>query len=28
VFGESTDAFRIGCLTLIVAGMIGLKLAS
>jgi quaternary ammonium compound-resistance protein SugE len=28
VFGESADAFRIGCLTLIIAGMIGLKLAS
>jgi len=28
VFGESADAFRIGCLTLIIAGMIGLKFAS
>jgi quaternary ammonium compound-resistance protein SugE len=28
MFGESTDAFRIGCLALIIAGMIGLKLAS
>ena len=28
VFGESADVFRIGCLTLIIAGMIGLKLAS
>jgi len=28
MFGESADAFRIGCLTLIIAGMIGLKLAS
>src|SRR6516164_7192363 len=28
VFGESADAFRIGCLTLIIAGMVGLKLAS
>jgi quaternary ammonium compound-resistance protein SugE len=27
-FGESADAFRIGCLTLIIAGMIGLKLVS
>jgi multidrug transporter EmrE-like cation transporter len=28
MFGESADAFRIGCLTLIIGGMIGLKLAS
>jgi quaternary ammonium compound-resistance protein SugE len=28
VFGESADIVRIGCLILIVAGMIGLKLAS
>jgi quaternary ammonium compound-resistance protein SugE len=28
VFGEPADAFRIGCLTLIIAGMVGLKLAS
>jgi quaternary ammonium compound-resistance protein SugE len=28
MFGESADAFRIGCLTLIIAGMIGLKFAS
>jgi len=28
MFGESADAFRIGCLTLIIAGMVGLKLAS
>ena len=27
-FGEPTDPFRVACLTLIVAGMIGLKLAS
>jgi quaternary ammonium compound-resistance protein SugE len=27
-FGESIDAFRIGCLTLIIAGMLGLKLVS
>jgi quaternary ammonium compound-resistance protein SugE len=27
-FGESADVFRIGCLALIIAGMIGLKLAS
>jgi quaternary ammonium compound-resistance protein SugE len=27
-FGESADAIRIGCLSLIVAGMIGLELAS
>jgi quaternary ammonium compound-resistance protein SugE len=28
MFGEPADAFRIACLTLIVGGMIGLKLAS
>jgi quaternary ammonium compound-resistance protein SugE len=28
VFGESVDAYRIACLTLIIAGMIGLKLVS
>jgi quaternary ammonium compound-resistance protein SugE len=28
MFGESTNAFRIGCLVMIVAGMVGLKLAS
>ena len=28
LFGEPTDAGRIGCLVLIVAGTIGLKLAS
>jgi quaternary ammonium compound-resistance protein SugE len=28
MFGESVDAFRIACLTLIIGGMIGLKLAS
>jgi quaternary ammonium compound-resistance protein SugE len=28
MFGESADAFRIGCLSLIIGGMIGLKLAS
>ena len=28
LFGESTDAARIGCLVLIVAGTVGLKLAS
>ena len=28
MFGESTDAFRVGCLVLIIAGMVGLKLAS
>lgn len=28
MFGESADAFRITCLTLIIGGMIGLKLAS
>jgi quaternary ammonium compound-resistance protein SugE len=28
VFGESADVFRVACLTLIVAGMVGLKLAS
>ena len=28
MFGESADAFRIGCLTLIIAGMVGLKLTS
>ena len=27
-FGESADAFRLACLTLIIAGMVGLKLAS
>ena len=27
-FGESTDAFRVACLLLIIAGMVGLKLAS
>jgi quaternary ammonium compound-resistance protein SugE len=27
-FGESTDVVRITCLTLIVAGMVGLKLVS
>ena len=27
-FGESTDIFRVACLTLIIAGMVGLKLAS
>jgi quaternary ammonium compound-resistance protein SugE len=27
-FGESADLFRVSCLTLIIAGMIGLKLAS
>jgi quaternary ammonium compound-resistance protein SugE len=28
MFGESADVFRVACLTLIVAGMVGLKLAS
>jgi quaternary ammonium compound-resistance protein SugE len=28
VFGESADVFRVACLTLIIAGMVGLKLAS
>lgn len=28
MFGEPTDLVRIGCLTLIVAGMVGLKLVS
>lgn len=28
MFGESTDAFRVACLVLIIAGMVGLKLAS
>jgi multidrug transporter EmrE-like cation transporter len=28
MFGESTDAFRVGCLVLIIVGMVGLKLAS
>jgi quaternary ammonium compound-resistance protein SugE len=28
VFGESADVFRVACLTLIVAGMVGLKLVS
>ena len=28
MFGESTDALRIGCLMLIVTGMIGLKLTT
>jgi quaternary ammonium compound-resistance protein SugE len=28
VFGESADIFRVACLTLIIAGMVGLKLAS
>ena len=28
LFGEPTDAARVGCLILIVAGTIGLKLAS
>ena len=28
VFGESADVFRVACLALIVAGMVGLKLAS
>jgi quaternary ammonium compound-resistance protein SugE len=27
-FGESTDIVRVTCLTLIIAGMVGLKLAS
>jgi quaternary ammonium compound-resistance protein SugE len=27
-FGESTDLVRVTCLTLIIAGMVGLKLAS
>jgi len=27
-FGESTDVVRVTCLTLIIAGMVGLKLAS
>jgi quaternary ammonium compound-resistance protein SugE len=27
-FGESADIFRVACLSLIVAGMVGLKLAS
>jgi len=27
-FGESADVFRVACLTLIIAGMVGLKLAS
>jgi multidrug transporter EmrE-like cation transporter len=27
-FGEPTDLFRVACLILIVAGMVGLKLAS
>ena len=28
LFGESTDPFRIACLTLIISGMLGLKLAA
>jgi quaternary ammonium compound-resistance protein SugE len=28
LFGESADVFRVTCLSLIVAGMVGLKLAS
>jgi quaternary ammonium compound-resistance protein SugE len=28
MFGEPADAFRVGCLALIIAGMVGLKLAS
>jgi quaternary ammonium compound-resistance protein SugE len=28
LFGEPADAFRIGCLGLIIGGMLGLKLAS
>jgi quaternary ammonium compound-resistance protein SugE len=28
VFGESADVFRVACLALIVAGMVGLKFAS
>jgi quaternary ammonium compound-resistance protein SugE len=28
VFGESADMFRVACLSLIIAGMVGLKLAS
>ena len=28
MFGESADALRLACLTLIIGGMIGLKLAS
>jgi quaternary ammonium compound-resistance protein SugE len=28
VFGESADVFRVACLSLIIAGMVGLKLAS
>ena len=28
MFGESADAVRVTCLTLIIAGMVGLKLAS
>lgn len=28
MFGEPTDAFRVACLVLIIAGMVGLKLAS
>jgi quaternary ammonium compound-resistance protein SugE len=27
-FGEPTDVFRVACLSLIIAGMVGLKLAS
>jgi multidrug transporter EmrE-like cation transporter len=27
-FGEPTDAPRVGCLALIITGMVGLKLAS
>jgi quaternary ammonium compound-resistance protein SugE len=28
MFGEPADVFRLGCLTLIIAGMVGLKLVS
>ncbi len=28
LFGESTDAFRLGCIGLIVVGILGLKLAT
>jgi quaternary ammonium compound-resistance protein SugE len=28
LFGESADVFRIGCLVLIIIGMVGLKFAS
>lgn len=28
VFGEPTDALRVGCLALIITGMVGLKLVS